>query len=144
MSVNQTSADGGFDAAGLWLSALRSSGRSPQTLHIYRYAVGQLRAWRSEIAEVQSPLETLTRIEAMAFTRHLLDRFKANGVRTRVKCLRAFYSFCVNEESRPGAGHGKSWMPPYSGYSERICRPAGVITKLSPSDVAKSTVPANV
>ena len=112
-----------YDSADLWLASLSAAGRSPKTLAIYGYAIGQLREWRergecSERSSPESPdspdpatpatpatgetgetgLENLTRLEAMSFTKHLLDRYAANGVRSRIKSLRAFYSWCVAEE----------------------------------------------
>ena len=83
-----------FDAADMWLSALAASGRSQRTLEIYGYAVRQLRAWRS----ADTPIEDVTRIEAMAFVRHLTDTYQPVGVRTRIKALRAMYNWLVAEE----------------------------------------------
>lgn len=86
-----------FDAADMWLAALAASGRSPRTLAIYGYAVRQLRAWRT----AETPIETMTRIEAMAFVRHLTDTFQPVGVRTRIKALRAMYNWLVAEGEAP-------------------------------------------
>ena len=81
--------------AALWLASLRSMGRSPKTIEIYSYATRQLHEWR---ASRDDGLETLTRLEALAFTNHLLERFEPGGVRTRIKALRAFYGFVIAEE----------------------------------------------
>ncbi len=86
------------DAAEIWLAFLRASGRSPATLKIYGHSVDRLRAWRSETGGDGRRLETLTRMEALAFVQYLLDRHQANGVRTRVKSLRAFFGWLVAEE----------------------------------------------
>jgi integrase/recombinase XerC len=92
-----------YDSADLWLDTLRASGRKPATLSTYRYAVDQLRAWRgghvtSATSNVATPLETTTRIEAMAFTRHLLDTYTPMGVRSRIKSLTNFFNWAVSEE----------------------------------------------
>ena len=78
----------------IWLSALRAAGRKPATLSIYRYSVEQLLEWR----QGDTDLTTVTRVEALAFVRHLTDTFKPSGVLCRVKALRAFYSWAVAEE----------------------------------------------
>jgi len=102
---------GVFDAADLWLASLRASGRSPKTTDIYEYAIKQLRAWRQTIVGNGSEtmrehgsetigadgLENLTRLEAMAFTRHLLDQYAPAGVKSRIKSLTNFFNWCVAE-----------------------------------------------
>lgn len=89
---------GDFDAADLWLASLRASGRSPKTTDIYEYAINQLRAWRQSMHGVMDcPLESLTRLEAMAFTRHLLDQYAPAGVKSRIKSLTNFYNWCLAE-----------------------------------------------
>ncbi len=82
-------------AAALWLASLRAMGRSSKTTDIYGYATGQLHEWR---ASRDTGLETLTKLEALAFTNHLLERYEPGGVQTRIKALRAFYNFLVAEE----------------------------------------------
>lgn len=94
MPLNWDISTDSLDAVDVWFHHLRASGRSEQTLTIYRYAVEQLRAWRTSDPD----LTTLTRLEARAFVRHLLDRYQPNGVRSRVKSLRACWSFLVAEE----------------------------------------------
>ena len=86
-----------YDSADLWLASLSAAGRSPKTILIYKYAVDQLRNWRSE-AKFDGELETLTRLEAMAFTRHLLDQYAPAGVKSRIKSLTNFYNWCMAEE----------------------------------------------
>jgi integrase len=77
----------------MWLTALRAAGRSPKTLFIYDYAVGQLDDWRGD-----ADLTTVSRFEALRFVQALTDQFKPSGVASRVKALRAFYNWCVAEE----------------------------------------------
>lgn len=79
----------------LWLATLSASGRKPATLSTYKYAIDQLKAWRNA---PNGALETTTRIEAMAFTRHLLDNFTPMGVRSRIKSLTNFFNWCVAED----------------------------------------------
>jgi len=73
------------------------AGRKSATLSIYRYAVKQLLEWR----QGDPDLTTVTRVEALAFVRHLTDTYKPSGVLCRVKALRAFYSWAVAEELAP-------------------------------------------
>src|SRR5262245_10556294 len=82
-----------LDSADLWLSALRAGGRRPKTLQTYAYAVDHLRAWRQTDAD----LTTLTKLEARAFVRSMLDRYRPGSVRCVVKSLKAFYGWLVTE-----------------------------------------------
>lgn len=81
-----------LDIDTLWLSALRSAGRSPKTLSTYAYCVEQLKAWRP------GQLETLSRFEALAFVKHLGDQYTPGGVSLRVRSLRALWSWALAEE----------------------------------------------
>jgi integrase/recombinase XerC len=81
----------------LWLSSLRAAGRSPRTIQSYEAAVTMLREWRSQSAP-DSGLETLTRLEAMAFVKHLQERYQPGGVALRVRSLRAGWSWMLQEE----------------------------------------------
>jgi site-specific recombinase XerD len=83
-----------YDLAELWLSAGRAVGRSPHTIASYRSAIGLLRRWRS----ADPNLETLSKLEARAFTRWLLDTYTPGGASNRVRSLRAFYSWLIAEE----------------------------------------------
>src|SRR5215831_6364345 len=86
--------DHGFDAADLWLTTLKTAGRSPYTLATYAAAVGKLRAWRS----ADPNLETLTKLEARAFVRHLSENYTPGGVSIRVRSLSAFYGWLLADE----------------------------------------------
>jgi site-specific recombinase XerD len=88
------SSNPGITVESVWLSALRAQGRSPKTLVTYEHAVRQLREWR----QADPDLSTLTRLEALAFVRHLGERFQSGGVATRVRSLRAMYSWLLSEE----------------------------------------------
>ena len=92
MALDQAIPMDGFDAAEMWLSALRAAGRSPATLASYRHAVDKLRAWRP------GDLTTLSRFEAIRFVQHLSDNYAPGGVASRVRSLRAFFGWLVNEE----------------------------------------------
>jgi len=81
-----------------YLATLRAMGRRPSTLEQYRYVLQQLSDWRN--VNTSSDIADLTRIEALAFTRHLTDTYKPGGVASRLKALRGFYSWCVREEIR--------------------------------------------
>jgi hypothetical protein len=81
------SSNPGITVESVRLSALRAQGRSPKTLITYEHAVRQLREWR----ESDRDLANLTRIEALAFVRHLGERFQPGGVAARVRSLRAMH-----------------------------------------------------
>ena len=83
-----------IDTAEIWLSALRAAGRSAKTIETYAHAVRQFREWRT----VGDGLESVTKLEARAFVRHLLDTFTPGGARVRQVSLRAFYGWLVAEE----------------------------------------------
>ena len=70
MTLDSTYPQGGFDAAEMWLSALRAAGRSPATLANYRHAVEKLGAWRGD-----GDVTTLSKFEAMRFVQHLSDTY---------------------------------------------------------------------
>src|SRR5215203_5886386 len=89
----QVSAAGGFNAAEVWLSALRAAGRSPATLSTYRQAVDKLAAWRGD-----RDVTTLTRFEALRFVQHLTDTYTPGGVANRVRSLRACFGWLLAEE----------------------------------------------
>ena len=78
----------------IWLSALRSAGRSPKTIESYEAAVGKLREWRT----VEGDLATVTRLEALAFVRHVGEQFTPGRVAVRVRALRAGWSWMLAEE----------------------------------------------
>ena len=84
-----------FDSADLWLASLRAAGRSPKTTEGYAYATDQLKEWRGD---GRGDLTTVTRIEALAFVRHLTDTYQPGGVHSRVKRLRALWGWMVAEE----------------------------------------------
>jgi site-specific recombinase XerD len=92
--------DSGFALLSDWLLALRSTGRSEQTIKTYRYAGTQLLNWCSE-HEIDDVTE-LTRQQARAFIAHLLDRYKPKGVESRFRSLRAWWSFMISEEMIDG------------------------------------------
>lgn len=94
---SETGSDAGFDAAELWLSALRAGGRSPATLASYRHAVEKLRTWRKAVAG-DNDLMTLTKFEALRFVQHLQDQYQPGGVSNRVRSLRAMYNWLLAEE----------------------------------------------
>lgn len=83
-----------FDLAEAFLSACGSMGRSPRTVQTYRDAIEVLRQWRTADAN----LETLTKLEGRAFTKHLLERFTPGGAAMRMRSLKAFYGWLVREE----------------------------------------------
>ena len=84
----------------IWLASLRAAGRAPKTLETYAYAVDQLSGWRTsdEHPQPDGDLTTMTRLEALTYTRWLLDRYKPMGVRSRIKTLRNFFGWCMVEE----------------------------------------------
>ena len=47
---------------------------------------------------VEAQLETLTRLEALSFVRHLTENFTPGGVAVRVRALRAGWSWMLAEE----------------------------------------------
>ena len=53
----------------------RAQGRSPRTIITYEDAVEKLRAWRNVNPPSGEGLETLTKLEARAFVRMLLDTY---------------------------------------------------------------------
>ena len=59
-TLDSTYPQGGFDAATMWLSALRAAGRSPHTLANYTHAVRKLREWRGD-----GDVTTLSKFEAL-------------------------------------------------------------------------------
>lgn len=83
-----------FDLAEAWLSACESVGRRPRTVALYRIHVGLLRAWRT----ADPDLATLTKLEARAFTKRLLEHHSPGGAALIVRSLKAFYSWLVLEE----------------------------------------------
>jgi integrase len=98
----------------LWLTTLRAVGRSDNTISLYRFAVRKFSDWRvhgispandvntvrvtSVTSNANTDLLTTTRFEALAYTRYLTDAYKPNGVKTHIKSLRSFFSWCMNEE----------------------------------------------
>lgn len=81
------------EAHDLWLTSLAAQGRKPSTLAINSYAVKQLVEWRGN-----ADLTSITRFEALAYTKWLGDQFQPGGVVTRLKSLRAFANWCIAEE----------------------------------------------
>ena len=71
----------------------RALGRSPKTVALYEYSVRRIIAWRGD-----PDLLTLSRFEALSYVRMLNASFKPNGVHSRVKSIRACFSWCVAEE----------------------------------------------
>ena len=69
MTLDSAYPQGGFDAAEMWLSALRAAGRSPATLANYRHAVDKLTAWRGD-----RDVTTLSKFEALRFVQHRAHR----------------------------------------------------------------------
>jgi integrase len=93
MTLDSVYPQGGFDAAEMWLSALRAAGRSPSTLANYTHAVGKLAAWRGD-----RDITTVSRFEAVRFVQHLTDEYAPGGVSNRVRSLRACFSWLLAEE----------------------------------------------
>ena len=93
MTLDSIYPQGGFDAAEMWLSALRAAGRSPATLANYRHAVDKLAEWRDD-----GDVTTLTKFEALRFVQHLTDQYAPGGVANRVRSLRACFSWLLAEE----------------------------------------------
>jgi site-specific recombinase XerD len=83
---------------GIWLSAMRAAGRSPKTIESYEAAVHKLRQWRDTTSTAGSSLESVSRLEAMAFVRHLTETYTPGGVAVRVRALRAGWSWMLAEE----------------------------------------------
>ena len=71
----QTPPDSAFDLAELWLSSCRAQGRSPRTIITYEDAVKKFRARRNSTPASGEGLETLTKLEARAFVRMLLETY---------------------------------------------------------------------
>lgn len=78
----------------IWLAGLRAAGRSPHTISTYRAAVALLRDWRVADAD----LTTLSKLEARAFTAALMEHYTPGGVQCRLRSLKAFFGWLVNEE----------------------------------------------
>ena len=93
MTLDSVYPQGGFDAAEMWLSALRAAGRSPATLANYEHAVNKLKAWRGD-----GDVTSLTKFEALRFVQHLTDSYAPGGVSNRVRSLRACFSWLLAEE----------------------------------------------
>lgn len=96
-----------FDLAEAWISACASMGRSPNTVLSYRTTIGVLRAWRTADPNLGSSsqsvyggrhLETLTKLEARAFTKWMLDTYTPGGAAFRLRPIKAFYNWLVAEE----------------------------------------------
>jgi site-specific recombinase XerD len=83
-----------FCPTGVWLSALRSQGRSPGTIASYANAVNLLRRWTG-----QHDLTGITRLQALSFTKHLTDEGrKPGGVMIIIRSLRAGWSWMHKED----------------------------------------------
>ena len=87
--------DSGFDLAELWLSSAVAAGRSPATIKTYEQALRSLREWRTMR---EHGLETLTKLEARAWVRWMLDQYTPGGVAFRLRSIKPFYSWLVAEQ----------------------------------------------
>lgn len=83
-----------------WLGAMRSAGRSPNTIESYRRAVMMLRDWRLSTGSDPSlgDLATVSRHEALAFARWLGEKYTPGGRSVRLRALRAGWSWMLAEE----------------------------------------------
>ena len=88
--------DSAFCPTEIWLAALAAQGRSPKTIESYSAAVGKLRQWRQPPGGHES-LDTLTRLEAMSFARHMTDTYTPGGAAVRLRALRAGWGWMVEE-----------------------------------------------
>lgn len=72
-------------------AALRASGRSPRTLHHYRYCVEGLRSW------LDRDEPTITRLEVRGYVRWLSERYRPAGVQSRIRALRVSFDWLAAE-----------------------------------------------
>jgi integrase/recombinase XerC len=93
--------DSGICPTDIWLAALAAQGRSPKTIESYSAAVGKLRQWRETTPAAGQGLDSLTRIEALAFARHLNDTYTPGGAAVRLRALRAGWSWMLEEDLVP-------------------------------------------
>ena len=89
----KTLPDSALDLSELWLSSCRAAGRRPATIRTYEQALGALREWRTD-----QNLETLTKLEARAFVRWMLERWTPGGAAFRLRSIKPFYTWLVAEE----------------------------------------------
>lgn len=97
-----------FDMAEAYLSACEAAGLKATTIGTYRTAIDGLREWRT----ADPHLETLTKLEARAFTKHMLEHRTPGGAAMRLRGLRAFYNWLVREEEIASS--------PFKGVSVKV------------------------
>lgn len=78
--------------AQMWLIELSANGRSKATLDLYRTAVNQLSAI------VAKPLKDVDRHDAHAFMEAARERWTEGGIRTRLKAIKSFYGWLIEED----------------------------------------------
>ena len=93
-----------------WLAVLRASGRSPNTLTSYSATLRQFEEILGSTRE--GTLATVTKAEAIAAVEQMRFRWTPGGVSLRLRVLRTFYNWLVNEEVIPRS--------PFRGISVKV------------------------
>ena len=82
-------------ALATWLSVLRATRRSAATIQAYQYAVDGLLGWLG--ANDADEILTLNRRQATAYVAHLGTLYKPGGNRSRIRSLRVFFNWAIEE-----------------------------------------------